>query len=159
MSGTDAEVDTWDMTYRPRRGPRIAVVVAIVILAIHITFGALLTISDTGVHVGLSDQFGIALIGAVEAAAVLLFTRSRLRVGSSGVGVRNLVSERIFEWDQVLGLTYPDKALCARLLLPYDEHIPVFAVASGDRERAVEAMNEFRTLFERYRPDAVSAGH
>ena len=38
-------VDTtvqWDLVYRPRRMPRVAVVVALVVLAIHVTFGALL---------------------------------------------------------------------------------------------------------------------
>lgn len=153
------DADTWDLVYRPRYGPRLAVIVAVVILAIHITFGALLTISDTGVHVGLSDQIAIGLIGLVEAGAVLLFTRSRLRVGPAGVGVRNLVSERVFGWDEVLGLTYPDKSFWARLLLPSDEHIPVFAVQARDRDRAVEAMNDFRALFNRYRPDSVRAGH
>ncbi|WP_124711099.1 PH domain-containing protein [Gordonia insulae] len=132
--------------------PRIAVAAAAVVLAIHITFAALLTISDTGVHVGGADQFGLALIGLVEAAAILLFTQPRLRVGPAGVGVRNLVGERVFEWDRVYGLTYPDKGLAARLLLPADEHVPVLAVQAWDSDRAVAAMTGFRELEERYRP-------
>ncbi|MFW0784957.1 PH domain-containing protein [Gordonia sp. CPCC 206044] len=130
--------------------PRVAIVVAVVVLAIHITFAGLLTISDTGVHVGGSDQIGLALIGLVEAGAILLFTRARLRVGPDGVGVRNLVGERLFEWDRVQGLTYPDKGFSARLLLPADEHVPVLAVQAWDSDRAVAAMTEFRELEERY---------
>ncbi len=148
-------VDTaveWDLVYRPRRMPRVAVVAAIVVLAIHVTFGALLTISDTGArNIGLSDQLAIGLIGVIITGAVLLFTRARLRVGPAGVGVRNLVGERVFEWDRVEGMTYPDKGFSARLLLPADEHVPVLAVQAWDSDRAVAAMTAFRELEERYR--------
>ncbi|MEE3850426.1 PH domain-containing protein [Gordonia sp. LSe1-13] len=132
--------------------PRIAIVVAAVVIAIHITFAALLTISDTGVQIGGSDQLGLALIGVVEAALILLFTRPRLRVGRAGVGVRNLTGERLFEWDRVRGMTYPDKGFSARLLLPDDEHVPVLAVQAWDSDRAVAAMNAFRELEQRYHP-------
>ncbi|MDL9947495.1 PH domain-containing protein [Gordonia sp. ABSL11-1] len=132
--------------------PRVAVVAAIVVLAIHVTFGALLTISDTGArNIGLSDQLAIGLIGVIITGAVLLLTRARLRVGPTGVGVRNLVGERVFEWDRVQGMTYPDKGFSARLLLPADEHVPVLAVQAWDSDRAVAAMTAFRELEERYR--------
>ncbi|MAU80740.1 MAG: hypothetical protein CME34_02475 [Gordonia sp.] len=144
----------WDLIYRPRRMPRIAIAAAAVVLAIHIVFAALLTISDTGVNIGGSDQLGLALIGVVEAAAILLFTQPRLRVGPSGVAVRNLVGERLFGWDRVRGMTYPDKGFSARLLLPDDEHVPVLAVQAADADRAVSAMNSFRELAERYGSDS-----
>ena len=144
----DAE---WDMVYRPRRLARIAVVVAVVVLAIHIVFGVLLTISDTGPeNIGASDQAAIIIIGLIIAAAILLFTRPRLRVGKQGVSVRNLWGDRLFEWDRVRGLTYPDRGFGAQLLLPADEHIPVLAVQAGDRDRAVEAMDRYRELAARY---------
>lgn len=150
--------DRWDLVYRPRRTPRTAIIVAIVVLAIHIVFGALLTISDTGVrNIGLGDQLAIMLIGVVVSGAILLFTRSRLRVGPAGVAVRNLVSERLFEWDRVRGIAYPEKGFSARLLLPDDEHVPILAIQANDRDRAVEAMNGFRELEERYRPARRSA--
>ncbi|RPA20056.1 PH domain-containing protein [Gordonia sp. OPL2] len=132
--------------------PRMAFVAAIVVLAIHVIFGALLTISDTGVrNIGLSDQLAIGLIGVIITGAVLLFTRPRLRVGPAGVGVRNLIGERVFAWDRVQGMTYPDKGFSARLLLPEDEHVPVLAVQAWDSDRAVAAMTGFRELEERYR--------
>ncbi len=137
---------TFSYSYRPRWMPRVAVLAAIIALAIHVTFGALLTISNTGPDVGLPDQLAIAFIGVLVAGAILLFTRARLRVGPSGVGVRNLVSERIFGWDEVRGLAYPEGKFCARLLLPSDEHIPVLAVQARDRDRAVIAMERFREL-------------
>ncbi|MDL9935807.1 PH domain-containing protein [Gordonia sp. ABSL1-1] len=129
-----------------------AVAAAIVTLAIHITFGALLTIRDTGVaRVGTPDQIALVLVGVVICGAILLFLRPRLRVGAAGVEVRNLVSERIFGWDEVRGLTYPDRGFGGQLELPHDEHVPVLAVQAGDGDRAVEAMNRYREIEERYR--------
>ncbi|MGV9711192.1 PH domain-containing protein [Gordonia sp. NPDC003424] len=147
----------WDLEYRPRRLRRLAVAVAVVIIAIHITFGALLTIADTGPkNIGLDDQLAIALIGTLEAGAVLLLTRARLRAGAAGVAVRNLGSDRLFTWDRVEGLAYPEKGWSAWLLLPADEHIPVVAVQAWDGDRAVSAMTRFRELEQRYRTPGVT---
>ncbi|MCH5643509.1 MULTISPECIES: PH domain-containing protein [unclassified Gordonia (in: high G+C Gram-positive bacteria)] len=131
--------------------PRFAIAAAVVVLAIHITFGILLTISDTGPrNIGTADQAAIILIGILICGAILLLTRPRLRVGRAGIGVRNLVGERLFGWDDVVGLTYPERGFGAQLELPADEHIPVLAVQAGDGDRAVEAMNRYRELEERY---------
>lgn len=158
QSPHDAPVETqWDMIYRPRRLPRWAVAVAAVVLAIHVIFGVLLTISDTGPrNVGVSDQAAIIGIGVIIACAILLLTRPRLRVGPTGVSVRNLWSDRLFGWDRVRGLTYPDSGFGGRLLLPADEHIPVLAIQAGDGERAVAAMEEYRRLQQRYSPDTTT---
>lgn len=148
MTGTGR----WVYAYTPRRRPRIAVIAAVVVLIIHAVFASLLTISDTGLsNIGAADKIALMLIGWVIALAIMLITRSRVRVGPEGVGVRNLWGERIFPWARVVGLTYPDKGLSARLLLPDDEHVPVLAIAASDGERAVEAMSRFREIESRYR--------
>ncbi|MEO9328540.1 PH domain-containing protein [Gordonia aurantiaca] len=140
------------MVYRPRKLPRYAIAAAVVVMAIHIVFGLLLTIEDVGVrNLGASDQAAIICIGVLISGCILLLTRPRLRVGPRGVEVRNLVPSRLFPWEQVLGLTYPEKGFGAWLLFPSDEHITVLAVQAGDGPRAVEAMARFRELEERYR--------
>ena len=59
-------VTEWELEYRPGKLRLYAVIAAVVVLAIHIVFGALLTISDTGVrNVGALDQLSIMLIGCV----------------------------------------------------------------------------------------------
>lgn len=147
------------MEYRPRRLTRLAIAAAVVVLAIHITFGLLLTISDTGpTNIGGSDQIAIIMIGAVVSGAILLLTRPRLRVGPEGVSVRNLATERLFGWDRVQGLTYPDSGFGGRLLLPSDEHVPVLAIQAGDGDRAVAAMERYRELEDQYGPARRSAG-
>lgn len=148
-TGTDND-DDWDLIYRPRAIVTIVIVAIVVVIAIHVTFGLLLTVSYTGVNVDWTDQAALIGIGVVISSALLLFTRSRLRVGPRGVGVRNLVSERLYEWDSVKGLSYPDKAQWARLLFAYDEHIPVMAIQARDGTPAVEAMRTFRNLHHKY---------
>ena len=140
----------WDMVYRPKAIMRLVAIAIAVVLAIHVTFGLLLSVSYTGVKIGWGDKFALIGIGLVICGALLLFTRSRLRVGPRGVGVRNLVSERLYEWDAVRGLAYPDKAQWGRLEFDYDEHIPVMAVQARDGGDAVEAMREFRALHAKY---------
>lgn len=152
MSSEQTAAD-WTYDYRPRWMPRVAVGAAVVVVIVHVVFGALLTISNTGPDVGLSDQIGVALIGIVEGCAIGLFTRARLRLGPQGIGVRNLVSERVFGWDEIEGLVYPEGKFCARLLLPADEHIPVLAIQARDGDRAVAAMEQFRTLREQHTED------
>ncbi|MGV9671042.1 MULTISPECIES: PH domain-containing protein [unclassified Gordonia (in: high G+C Gram-positive bacteria)] len=153
MTGqSDTGSAEWDMDYRSRRLAVIAVAAAVVVLIIHITFGLLLTISNTGPdNIGWSDQAAVITIGIVIAGACMLLTRPRLRVGSRGVSVRNLATERLFTWDQVRGLTYPDKGFGGQLELPADEHVPVLAIQAGDGERAVAAMERYRQIEQRYR--------
>lgn len=164
MTGRSAEVsgeingdqaaggDDWEFEYRSRRLAMIGGVAAVVVLVIHITFGALLTISNTGPdNIGFVDQAAIILIGVVIASAVMLLARPRLRVGPQGVAVRNLATERIFGWDQVLGLDYPEKGFGGQLALPGDEHVPVLAIQAGDGEKAVGAMERFRAIEARHR--------
>ncbi|OPX15471.1 PH domain-containing protein [Gordonia sp. i37] len=149
---TDASTSEWDMEYRSRRLRLIGIVAAAVVVVIHVTFGLLLTISNTGPdNIGWSDQAALICIGLVEACAIMLLARPRLRVGSRGVSVRNLATERLFEWDQVRGLTYPDKGFGGQLELPADEHVPVLAIQAGDGARAIEAMERYREIEQLYR--------
>jgi hypothetical protein len=87
----------------------------------------------------------------VLAALVLLFARPRLRVGPAGLSVRNVLSDRLVAWSDVVGVSFPAGARWARIDLPDDEYIPLMAIQAVDKERAVDAMDTVRTLLERYR--------
>ncbi len=152
VGDTTAPDQSWDLTYRPTQINKLVAGAIAVVIAIHLTFGLLLTYSYTGVDVGWGDKLALIGIGLVISGALLLFTRSRLRVGPAGVEVRNLVSERLYEWDAVRGLGYADKAQWARLLFAHDEHIPVMAIQARDGAAAVEAMRHFRELQAEYQP-------
>ncbi|MGV0792551.1 PH domain-containing protein [Mycolicibacterium sp. XJ1819] len=143
--------DDWDIEIRPRLTPYFAYAAAAVILAIHVTVGALLKISSTGVIFQTADQVAIALLGAVIAGVVVLFSRSRVRAGAAGIAVRNLFGYRLIPWSDVVDVSFPLGARWARVDLPDDEYIPVMAIQAVDKGRAVEAMDQLRRLVERYK--------
>ncbi|MEV0670084.1 PH domain-containing protein [Mycobacterium sp. NPDC050441] len=145
--------DTWDIDIRPYRTPYFAYGAALIIFLAHVAVGVLLKVGSTGVVFQTSDQVAIALLGAIIAGAVLMFARPRLRVGPSGMAVRNLVSFKVIPWSEVRGVAFPAGARWARLDLPDDEYIPVMAIQAIDKGRAVEAMDEVRDLIDRYRSD------
>ncbi|MCV7222736.1 PH domain-containing protein [Mycolicibacterium elephantis] len=141
----------WDLQVRPHLTPYFVYAAAAVILAAHITVGALLKIASTGVIFRTADQVAIALLGVVIAGAVLLLARPRLRIGAEGVAVRNLFGYRLIPWSDVVDVSFPAGARWARVDLPDDEYIPVMAIQAVDKDRAVEAMDQVRALVRRYK--------
>jgi len=146
----------WDIEVRPHLTPYFAYGAALLIVSVGVVLGLLLKIASTGVVFQTADQVAIALLGVVIAGAVLLFARPRLRVGASGVAVRNLFGYRLIPWSDVVGVSFPRGSRWARVELPDDEYVPVMAIQAVDKERAVEAMERVRGLFARYRPDISS---
>ncbi|MDZ4232851.1 MAG: PH domain-containing protein [Dietzia sp.] len=146
----------WDLEVRPYLTPIFAYGAALVILAAHVVVGVLLKASSTGVVFRTYDQVAIAMVGVVIAGFVCLFARPRLRIGASGVAVRNLFGYKLFPWDDVLGVSFHPGARWARLDLPDDEYIAVMAIQAVDKGRAVDSMDRVRTVLERYKPDINS---
>ncbi len=146
----------WDLEVRPHLTPYFAYGAAALILAAHVAVGVLLKIASTGVIFQTADQVAIALLGAVIAGVVCLFARPRLRIGPSGVAVRNLLGYRLIPWSDVVGVSFPAGARWARVDLPDDEYVPVLAIQAVDKNRAVDAMDRVRDLVEHYRPDINS---
>ena len=142
----------WDLQVRPRRMRYGACIAAFLILAVHVAVSMLLKIRASGVIFRTADQVAIVLLGVIVAGAVLLLTRARLRVGETGVSVRNVLGDRLIPWSQVVGVTFPRGKRWARLELPDDEYLPLVAIQSIDKEDAVEAMRAVRALVARYRP-------
>jgi hypothetical protein len=143
----------WELQVRPHLTPYFAYGAAIVIVAITVTIGALLKVASTGVVFQTADQIAIAGLGVVIAAAILLFTRPRVRAGKAGIAVRNMLGEKLVPWSAVVGVSFPAGARWARLNLPDDEYIPVMAIQAVDKDRAVKAMDALREMVARYRPE------
>ena len=148
--------DNWDAQVRPHLTPYFAYAAAFVIVAAHVAVGLLLKIGSSGVIFQTADQVAMAGLGFVLAGLVLLFARPRLRVGAAGLSVRNLIGDRLVPWSDVVGVSFPPGARWARIDLPDDEYIPLMAIQSVDKDRAVDAMDTVRTLLSRYRPDLPS---
>lgn len=143
----------WDAQLRPHLTPYVAYAAAAVIIAAHFVIGLLLKIGATGVIFQTSDQVAMAALGVVLAGLVLLFALPRLRIGPAGLSVRNVLSDRLVPWGDIVGVSFPAGARWARIDLPDDEYIPLMAIQSVDKERAVDAMDTVRNLVKRYRPD------
>lgn len=142
--GTGARV-----VVRPHKIRRVVIPSAVVVFAACTVAGLLLRNSDTGVVFRVSDQFALIGIGAILAGCILLALRPRLRADDDGMEVRNSVSTHRFAWSEVLGVSFPDGASCARVELPADEYKPIVAIQAIDGERAVRAMRELRELRRR----------
>ncbi len=142
----------WELDVRPHLTPYFAYAAAFVIAAAHIAVGVLLKASSTGVVFQTADQVAIAGLGVVIAGCVLLFARPRLRAGAAGLSVRNMLGYRAIPWSDVVGVSFPVGARWARVDLLGDEYIPLMAIQSADKDRAVAAMETLRTLTARYRP-------
>jgi Bacterial PH domain len=144
---------SWDLDVKPHLTPYFAYGAAFLIAAAHIAVGFLLKIRSSGVIFQTADQVGIGVLGVIIGCVVLLAARPRLRVGPDGLAVRNLLAYRLIPWSDVVDVSFPPGARWARVDLPDDEYIPLMAIQSVDKERAVEAMDRLRDLVTRYRPD------
>jgi len=145
--------EVWDVEVRPRLTPLFAYAAAFLIAAVHIVAGLLLKAQSSGVIFQTADQVALALLGLVIAGAVLLLARPRLRVGPSGLSIRNLLGDRLIPWSETVGVSFPVGSRWARVDLPDDEYVPVMAIQAVDKNRAVDAMDTVRSLLDRYRPD------
>ncbi|GAB3206253.1 PH domain-containing protein [Nocardia tengchongensis] len=147
---TESGDGEWDLEVRPQHAIFTVRIVAAVLAAIFIFGGFVLRHGSTGVNFRVSDQLGLMAFGLVLAAGVLTLTRPRVRVGKRGVMVRNIVGDAEFGWQDIRGISFPDKKSWARLELVHDEYVPMMAIRSNDKMRAAEAMDRFRELGAKY---------
>ena len=64
-----------------------------------------------------------------------------------------MLGYRLIPWDEVVDVSFPPGARWARVDIADYEYVPILAIQSVDRERAVAAMDTVRALMARYRPD------
>lgn len=132
---------------RPVRAAAIAVLAAVVVLAVFGYAAVILRSTAEGFSFNTADQFGIAGTGLLAALGILSLTRPRVRADTRGVDCRGFFGGyRHVDWDLVTGIEFPPKARFARLVLPGDELITLYAVQRGDGERSVRVMQGLRAL-------------
>lgn len=139
-----SESDT--VVARPQKIRRVAIPVAVVLVAFFSVVGTLLRSTPTGVYFRVSDQVAMVALGVLLAGGALLLLRPRLRADRDGMEVRNVIGTHRIEWDLVEGVSFPDGSSWARVELPDDEYVPLMAVQSADGAYAVSAMRELREL-------------
>ena len=65
--------------------------------------------------------------------------------------MRNLLGDKLIPWSDVVDISFPRGARWAHVDLPDDEYVPVMAIQAVDKDRAVDAMDRVRALYNHYK--------
>jgi hypothetical protein len=140
------------VTARPVRSARIAWGVAIGVVVLFVVIAIVMPSANAGASFGPKDQIGTGVLGLLIAAGFWLLTRPRLVADEDSVRARSYVGNyRRIPWDLVVDVQFPSNARFARIVLPADEVLALYAVQRMDRELAVATMQGLRTLLARTR--------
>lgn len=135
------------VTARPVRTTKIAVTTAAVVLIVFTITAIVMPHANAGAHFTWKDQVSTGVLGLILAGFVLVFTRPRMRADADGVHIRNHWGPyKTVPWDVIVAVEFPKGRHFARLVLPADETIAIYAVQRADRERSVAVMRELREL-------------
>lgn len=119
----------------------VAVVAALVIVAL------LLPQSSDGTTFERSDQWGVFGVGLLIAGALWLPTRARIRADADVLHVRGMVGAyKDVPWTMVRSVEFRPRWQWARVVLPADETISLYAVQRLDGARSVTVMRALREL-------------
>lgn len=146
----------WVVSARPER-LRVICAGAVAFVAVAFTISALLLPSaNDGFTFRRGDEWAIFLIGLAVAGLFWLPTRPRVRADEAEVQVRGIVGAyKSVPWDLVAAVELRPKWRWARLMLPADETISLYAVQRADPNTAVQAIRDLRALHERAAHEAV----
>lgn len=136
------------MVARPRKASKIAIVLAVIVIAVFTVIGiALHGPTDSGVgtfHTG--DQIAMILLGLLGAGGILLVTRPRVEADADGVRVRNVLGGYQVPWELVRAVRFGRGSPWASLELQDDDVLAVMAVQAADKAYAVATVRGLRAL-------------
>jgi hypothetical protein len=142
-----------EVTARPIKTARIANVSAMVVFAVFIVIAIVMPHANAGASFGIRDQIFTGILGVIIAGGLHLPARPRLRADRQAVHMRSYLGDwRSVPWDAVVAVEFPSNVRFARLVLPGDETLALYAVQRVDREAAVETMRGLRRLFAATHP-------
>jgi PH (Pleckstrin Homology) domain-containing protein len=135
------------VTARPIVSARLARITAAVVLVVFIVIALVMTHANAGATFGPKDQVGTGVLGVLIASGFLLLTRPRLVADSTSVRMRSYVGGyRTVPWDVIVAVEFPAKVRFARVVLPGEETLALYAVQRLDKEQAVTVMRALRQL-------------
>jgi hypothetical protein len=152
---SDAASEHLRVTSRPVALRPWMIALGLACLAAFVLTGILLPRDDDGVAFGRPDQIAYFCFGAGLAAAAYLPLRPRVIADAAGIRVRGVFGpEKSVPWDLVRAVEFRPGWRWARLLLPADETISLYAVMRMDGERSVAVMRGLRELHAAATPAA-----
>ena len=137
---------------RPVLMRRIGYVSSSVVVVAFGIIALVMTHATAGAHFGVKDQIGTAVIGVILGGLLLMPTRPRMQADHDSVRLRAFLGGwRTVPWDVIVGVEFPAKVRFARLVLPGEETLAIYAIARMDKQHAVAAMRALRALFAEVR--------
>ena len=143
----------WELEVTSQRLKIVAALAIIIVMGVHIFMASVVARGNTGAAVTTIDQWAFVGIGLIISAVCLTIMRPRVRANEDGVEIRNFIGTRFYPWDVIYGLSFPKGERWARLELPEFEFVPMWAFQSADGARVVTAVEQFRTLEDKYMPE------
>jgi Bacterial PH domain len=143
------------MRARPIRTARIANAAAVVALVVFVIAALLQRRDNAGAYFGRTDQVFTVIIGLVVAGGLHLPARPRMTADREAVRTRGYLGNwRTIPWAAIVAVEFPSNVRFARLRLPGEETLAVYAIQRMDRDHAVAAMRDLRALFAASRTSA-----
>lgn len=137
---------------RPFVMSRIGYVSAAVVVAGFAATALVMPHANAGAHFGMADQVATGVVGLILAGLCFMLTRPRLDADAHVVRTRGFLGGwRTVPWDVVVAVDFPSSVRFARLVLPAEETLAIYAVHRLDGTRAVETMRRLRALFAQAR--------
>jgi hypothetical protein len=133
---------------RPVVMSRIGWTCAAVVLVVFQIVAVVMPTDNAGATFTVQDQIGTGIIGVIVAGLFVMLTRPRLSADREAVRLRSFLGGwRTVPWDVVQRVEFPRKVRFARLVLPAEETLAIYAIQRLDGERSVAAMQQLRALF------------
>ena len=143
----------WELEISSKFLRTVAVGWVVLVMAVHFFMAWAVDAEFTGVAITGLDKFAFIGVGLViSLLSWVALTRPRVRANEDGVQVRNIIGTRYYPWVVIYGLSFPKGSRMARLELPEFEYVPLWAIQSSDKERALKAVEDFRALEAQYMP-------
>jgi hypothetical protein len=133
---------------RPIVMARIAWASSAVVLIAFVVTALVMKHANAGADFDTKDQFGTVAVGIIVAGLLIMPTRPRLSADAQAVRLRSFLGGwRVIPWDVIVRIDFPSNLRFARVVLPGDEALAIYAVQRLDKDRAVATMEQLRALF------------
>lgn len=135
------------VTAKPVVLARIGWASAAIVLAVFVIVALLMDRHTAGAHFVSNDRIGTLIIGIILAGLCIMPTRPRLRADAEGVHLRSFLGGwRHVPWGVIIRVDFPRNVRFARIVLPAEESLAIYAVSRLDKAHAVVTMRALRAL-------------
>lgn len=140
---------------KPIRSARFAWAASAIVLVAFSTIAIVMKRYNAGASFNDADQWGTFVIGVILAGLLIMPTRPRLYADAEAVRLRAFLGGwRTVPWELIVRVDFPSKLRFARIVLPGEEALAIYAVQRLDKEAAVATMVQLRELWATTHPAA-----